>query len=40
MRGGDGRGAALLDRTESLGPEHLMKLHGALRSIRPLETGS
>jgi hypothetical protein len=39
MRQSDPRGRALLDRTETLPAEQLMKLHGTLRSIRPLEGG-
>jgi hydrogenase maturation protease len=39
MRQSDPRGRALLDRTETLPAEQLMKLHGTLRNIRPLEGG-
>jgi hydrogenase maturation protease len=34
VRQSDPRGRELLERTETLPPEHLMKLHGALRSLR------
>jgi len=37
MRGTDGRAKQILDRTETLPAEQLMKLHGALRGLRPLE---
>ena len=33
----DERARAILDRTESLPPEHLAKLHGAIRELRPLQ---
>jgi hydrogenase maturation protease len=36
MREGDERGRRILERTESLPPEHFMKLHGALRGLRTL----
>jgi hypothetical protein len=36
MRRGDDRARQILERTESLPPEHMMKLHGALRGIRPV----
>jgi hydrogenase maturation protease len=39
MRQSDPRGRALLDRTETLPAEQLMKLHGTLRGIRSLEGG-
>ena len=39
MRQSDPRGRALLERTETLPAEQLMKLHGTLRGIRPLEGG-
>jgi hydrogenase maturation protease len=39
MRQSDPRGRALLDRTETLPAEQLMKLHGTLRNIQPLEGG-
>jgi hydrogenase maturation protease len=35
MRGADGRARQILERTETLPAEQLMKLHGALRSLRP-----
>jgi hypothetical protein len=35
MRQVDRHARELLERTESLPPEHLMKLHGALRGLRP-----
>jgi hypothetical protein len=35
MRRGDDRARQILERTESLPPEHIMKLHGVLRGIRP-----
>jgi len=35
-RASDERARALLDRTETLTPEMLMKLHGALRGLRPV----
>ena len=31
----DARARALLERTESLSPEHLMRLHGTIRGLRP-----
>jgi len=34
MRGGDERARRILERTESLPAEHLMKLHGAVRGLR------
>jgi hypothetical protein len=34
MRDGDGRARRILERTESLPPEHMMKLHGVLRNLR------
>jgi hypothetical protein len=36
MRRGDDRARQILERTESLPPEHMMKLHGVLRAIRPV----
>ena len=36
MRTGDARAAAILSRTESLPDEHFLKLHGAVRGLRPL----
>jgi hypothetical protein len=35
MRRGDDRARQILERTESLPPEHMMKLHGVLRGIHP-----
>jgi hypothetical protein len=37
MRDSDDRARQILERTESLPPEQLMKLHGVLRSLRPLD---
>jgi hypothetical protein len=37
MRNGDDRARQMLERTESLPMEHLMKLHGTLRELRPQE---
>jgi hypothetical protein len=37
MRDSDDRARQILERTESLAPEQLMKLHGILRSLRPLD---
>src|SRR5205085_9789705 len=34
MRAGDDLARRILDRTESLAQEHLMKLHGAIRGLR------
>jgi hypothetical protein len=34
VRRGDERGRSLLDRTETLPPEHFQKLHGAMRGLR------
>jgi hypothetical protein len=39
MRAGDPRARQMLDRTEGLPEEHLMKLHGALRALRPADEG-
>ncbi len=36
MREADDRARQILERTETLPPEQLMKLHGALRGLRPL----
>lgn len=36
VRNGDDRARRILERTESLPEEHFMKLHGALRSVRPV----
>jgi hypothetical protein len=35
IRGGGARAREVLERAESLPPEHLMKLHGAVRGLRP-----
>jgi hypothetical protein len=35
MRAADERGRELLERSESLPPEYLMRMHGAMRSLRP-----
>jgi hypothetical protein len=37
MRNTDDRARKILERTESLPMEHLMKLHGTLRELRPFE---
>jgi hypothetical protein len=37
MRQVDGFARRILERTESLGPDHLMKMHGTLRDLRRLE---
>lgn len=37
VREADPRGRALLERTDALPPEQLMKLHGVLRGLRPSE---
>jgi hypothetical protein len=34
MRQGDARARAILERTETLPPEHLMKVHGAIRGMK------
>jgi hydrogenase maturation protease len=39
MRESDERARQLLERTESLPEEQFMKLHGALRSLRPVKEG-
>ena len=39
VRQGDDRGRALLERTESLTADELMKMHGAVRGLRPAEEG-
>jgi hypothetical protein len=36
----DPRARALLDRTEGLSDEHMMKLHGVLRGLRPVPESS
>jgi hypothetical protein len=33
----DDRSRKILERTESLPPEHLMKVHGAIRGLRRVE---
>ena len=40
MRQGDERAREILERTESLSPEQFMKLHGVIRSMRPVDEGS
>ena len=40
MRSGDEHARRILERTEALPPEHFMKLHGALRGLRPAERGN
>jgi NADH ubiquinone oxidoreductase, 20 Kd subunit len=40
MRQSDERARQLLERTETLPKEHLMKLHGVLRGLRPVEEES
>lgn len=37
VRNGDERARRILERTEMLPQEHFMKLHGALRGLRPVE---
>jgi hypothetical protein len=37
MRNGDARARLILERTESLSEEHLMKVHGAIRGLRQLQ---
>ncbi len=37
MRRSDDRARRILERTETLPPEHFMKLHGALRGLRPVD---
>ena len=39
MRLGDSRARAILERTESLPQEHLMKVHGAIRGMRKVQDG-
>jgi hypothetical protein len=39
MRGADERARRILERTETLPAEQLMKMHGAMRSLRPKEKG-
>ncbi len=40
MRQGDERAREILERTESLSSEQLMKLHGVIRSLKPIDEGS
>jgi len=40
MRQGDARAREILERTESLLPEQLMKLHRVIRSLRPVDEGN
>jgi hydrogenase maturation protease len=40
MRSGDDRARRILERTESLPPEHFLKLHGVLRSLHPVDKES
>ena len=40
MRQGDERTREILERTEALSPEQFMKLHGVIRSLRPVDEGS
>ncbi|HEX4202777.1 MAG TPA: hypothetical protein VHZ51_00970 [Ktedonobacteraceae bacterium] len=37
IRKGDERGREILERTESMTPEQFMKLHGTIRSLRPVD---
>ncbi len=37
MRQGDERAREMLERTEALSPEQFMRLHGTIRSLRPIE---
>ena len=37
MRRSDERARRILERTETLPPEHFMKLHGALRGLHPAD---
>jgi len=37
MRNSDDRARRILERTEALPMEHFMKLHGALRGLRPAD---
>jgi hypothetical protein len=39
MRASDPRAREILDRCAALGPEGLMRLHGAIREFRPVEEG-
>jgi hypothetical protein len=40
MRQGDARAREILERTEALSPEQFMKMHGVIRSLRPVDEGS
>jgi hypothetical protein len=40
VRNGDDRARRILERTETLPPEHFQKLHGALRGLRPAPQSS
>jgi hypothetical protein len=40
MRQGDARAREILERTEALSPEQFMKLHGTIRSLRPVSEGT
>ncbi|MGB7603397.1 MAG: hypothetical protein WBM24_24040 [Candidatus Sulfotelmatobacter sp.] len=40
MRGTDDRARKILERTEALPVEHLARLHGTLRQLRPLKEGT
>ncbi len=39
IREGDVRGREILERTENMSPEQFMKLHGVIRSLRPVDEG-
>jgi hypothetical protein len=39
IRHSDERARQILDRTESMPAEQFMKLHGAVRGLRPLKEG-
>lgn len=39
MRAGDEKARRLLERAEALSPEDLMRLHGAVRALRPVDSG-
>jgi hypothetical protein len=36
MRAGDPRAREILERTEAMTPEQMMKLHGVIRELRPV----
>lgn len=40
IRQGDERGREMLERTESLTPEQFMKMHGVIRSLKPVDEGA